>query len=122
MMQSDPERILFDEPTIERRLDKIAVQISNDYRDGDLTVIAILNGSLIFMADLLRRVPLPLRAPFEFAFCSAKRRNAHGTLIPITSGSKLKTSLWSVTGSISWNGIATFPISGLRKELVAQPS
>jgi hypothetical protein len=108
-MQSDLERILFDEPTIERRLDKIAVQISNDYR-------------LIFMAHLLRRVPLPLRAPFEFAFCSAKRRNAYGTLIPITSGSKLKMSLWSVTGSISWNGIATFPISGLRKELVAQPS
>jgi len=61
VMQSDLERILFDEPTIQRRLDKIAAQISNDYRDCDLTVIAILNGSLIFMADLLRRVPLPLR-------------------------------------------------------------
>jgi hypoxanthine phosphoribosyltransferase len=60
-MQNDLERILFDEPTIQRRLDKIAAQISNDYRDRDLTVIAILNGSLIFMADLLRRVPLPLR-------------------------------------------------------------
>jgi len=60
-MQSDLERILFDEPTIQRRLDKIAAQISNDYRNRDLTVIAILNGSLIFMADLLRRVPLPLR-------------------------------------------------------------
>ncbi len=60
-MQSDLERILFDEPTIQRRLDKIAAQISNDYRDCDLTVISILNGSLIFMAALLRRVPLPLR-------------------------------------------------------------
>jgi hypoxanthine phosphoribosyltransferase len=60
-MQSDLERILFDEPTIQRRLDKIAAQISNDYRNRDLTVIAILNGSLIFMADLLRRVPLRLR-------------------------------------------------------------
>jgi hypoxanthine phosphoribosyltransferase len=28
---------------------------------GDLTVLAILNGSLIFMADLLRRIPLPLK-------------------------------------------------------------
>jgi hypoxanthine phosphoribosyltransferase len=60
-MQRDLERILFDEPTIQRRLDKIAAQISNDYRDCDLTVIAIFNGSLIFMADLLRRVPLRLR-------------------------------------------------------------
>jgi hypoxanthine phosphoribosyltransferase len=61
VIQSDLERILFDEPTIQRRLDKIAAQISNDYRNRDLTVIAILNGSLIFMADLLRRVLLPLR-------------------------------------------------------------
>ena len=43
------------------RLDELATQISADYRDRELTVIAILNGSLIFMADLLRRIPLPLR-------------------------------------------------------------
>jgi hypoxanthine phosphoribosyltransferase len=60
-MQADLERVLFDEPTILRRLDEIATQISEDYRDRDLTVIAILNGSLMFMADLLRRIPLPLK-------------------------------------------------------------
>lgn len=60
-MQEDLERVLFDEATILRRLDEIAAQISNDYRDRDLTVIAVLNGSLIFMADLLRRIPLPLK-------------------------------------------------------------
>jgi hypoxanthine phosphoribosyltransferase len=60
-MQADLERILFDEATILGRLDEIAAQISADYRDRELTVIAILNGSLIFMADLLRRIPLPLR-------------------------------------------------------------
>ncbi|HZR78353.1 MAG TPA: hypoxanthine phosphoribosyltransferase [Chthoniobacterales bacterium] len=60
-MQADLERVLFDEPTIHRRLDQIAAQISADYRDRDLTVIAVLNGSLVFMADLMRRIPLPLR-------------------------------------------------------------
>src|SRR5205807_862977 len=60
-MQGDLERILFDEPAILRRLDEIAAQISNDYRDRELTVIAVLNGSLMFMADLLRRIPLPLK-------------------------------------------------------------
>ena len=39
----------------------IAAQISKDYRDRELTVIAVLNGSLMFMADLLRRIPLPLK-------------------------------------------------------------
>lgn len=60
-MQEDLECVLFDEATILRRLDKIAAQISADYRERELTVIAVLNGSLIFMADLLRRIPLPLK-------------------------------------------------------------
>ncbi len=60
-MQGDLERVLFDEPAINRRLDEIAAQISRDYRDRELTVIAVLNGSLMFMADLLRRIPLPLK-------------------------------------------------------------
>jgi hypoxanthine phosphoribosyltransferase len=60
-MQEDLERILFDEATIHRRLDELAAKISDDYRDRELTVIAILNGSVILMADLLRRIPLPLK-------------------------------------------------------------
>jgi hypoxanthine phosphoribosyltransferase len=60
-MQEDLDRILFRETTILRRLDELAAQISKDYRERELTVIAVLNGSLIFMADLLRRIPLPLK-------------------------------------------------------------
>src|SRR6266480_2874949 len=60
-MQADLDRVLFDEPAIHRRLDQIAAQISKDYRGRELTVIAVLNGSLIFIADLLRRIPLPLK-------------------------------------------------------------
>jgi len=60
-MQTDIERVLFDEPAINRRLDALAQQISNDYRDRELTVIAVLTGSLMFMADLLRRIPLPVK-------------------------------------------------------------
>jgi hypoxanthine phosphoribosyltransferase len=60
-MQADLDRVLFDEATIHRRLDELAGKISHDYCERELTVIAILNGSLIFMADLLRRIPLPLK-------------------------------------------------------------
>jgi hypoxanthine phosphoribosyltransferase len=60
-MQADLDRILFDEATIHRRLDELAAKISHDYRDRELTVIAILNGSVILLADLLRRIPLPLK-------------------------------------------------------------
>ena len=60
-MQSDLKRVLYREDQIAARLDSLAVQITEDYRGKDLTVLAILNGSLIFMADLLRRIPLPLQ-------------------------------------------------------------
>jgi len=60
-MRDDIERILFHEQTILSRLDELARDITEYYRDKELTVLAVLNGSLIFAADLLRRVPLPLK-------------------------------------------------------------
>ena len=60
-MRDDLERVLFSEQTILARLDEIAAEIVRAHRERELTVIAVLNGSLIFMADLLRRIPLPLK-------------------------------------------------------------
>src|SRR3954465_285337 len=60
-MQDDLDRILIHETTILSRLDQLAAEISAEYRERELTVIAVLNGSLMFMADLLRRIPLPLK-------------------------------------------------------------
>src|SRR6476660_3373521 len=60
-MQSDIEGVLFDGPAIHKRVDEMAAQITADYSDRELTVIAILTGSLMFMSDLLRRIPLPLK-------------------------------------------------------------
>src|SRR5215218_5771197 len=60
-MQGDIERVIFDEPAIQKRLDEMAAQITADYSDRELTVLAILTGSLMFMSDLLRRVPLRLK-------------------------------------------------------------
>ncbi|MDB6171450.1 MAG: hpt [Chthoniobacteraceae bacterium] len=58
---ADVERILFHEQTILSRLDELAAAITEKYRGKELTVLAVLNGSLIFAADLLRRLPLPLK-------------------------------------------------------------
>lgn len=60
-MLDDIRKVLFHESTILSRLDEMAHEITMDYQGKDLTVIAILNGSFIFMADLLRRIPLPLQ-------------------------------------------------------------
>jgi len=55
------ERVLFDEADILARLDEIAERITRDYEGKSLTVVAVLHGSLIMMADLLRRIRLPLK-------------------------------------------------------------
>lgn len=60
-MLTDIARVLYHESTILSRLDELAHRITSDYDGKDLTVVSILNGSFIFMADLLRRVPLALQ-------------------------------------------------------------
>lgn len=61
LMINDIEKILFEESTILVRLDEIAREVTSDYRGKDLTVVAILNGSCLFLGDLLRRIPIPLK-------------------------------------------------------------
>ena len=61
MIQSPPGRILISAAEIAARLDALAAEITGYYTGKPLTVLAILNGSLVFAADLLRRIPLPLR-------------------------------------------------------------
>lgn len=57
----DLNEVLLDEPTILARLDVLAREIMSAFRGRDLTVVAILHGGLVFAADLLRRVDLPLK-------------------------------------------------------------
>lgn len=60
-MENNIERILYNEQTILSRLDEIGHQISTEYKEKELTVIAIMNGSIMFMSDLLKRVTIPLQ-------------------------------------------------------------
>lgn len=60
MMRNDIESVLFHESTILSRLDEMARDITRDYQGKIPTVVCILHGGLILMADLLRRVQIPL--------------------------------------------------------------
>ncbi|MDB4774022.1 hypothetical protein OAG61_01645, partial [Akkermansiaceae bacterium] len=60
-MHEDIEKVLIAEEVIEKRLDVIARKVHADFSDEDsLQVVALLKGAFVFMADLLRRVPLRL--------------------------------------------------------------
>ena len=60
-MDEDIARVLIAEDVIERRLGVLAQRIEVAFQgEPELQVVAILKGALVFMADLLRQVPLPL--------------------------------------------------------------
>jgi len=120
-MQSDLERILFDEPTIQRRLDKIAARISSD--DRDLTLIAILNGSLIFMADLLRRVPLPLGSTIRVCVLLSKKKERARYVDADYVGFEIDDEFVVGYGLDFMESYRNLPYIGvLRKDLVMQAS
>jgi len=59
-MHEDIEKILIDEDVIKKRLDVLAEKVKADFEGKPMVVVALLKGAILFMADLLRRVPLPM--------------------------------------------------------------
>lgn len=56
----DIAAVLIPEIRIQRRVAELATAISADYRGQDLVVVALLNGTVAFLADLMRRMEFPL--------------------------------------------------------------
>jgi hypoxanthine phosphoribosyltransferase len=53
--------VLITEDEIRQRVDQVAAQIAAKYAGQPLTIVGVLTGSLVFLADLIRRLDLPLR-------------------------------------------------------------
>ena len=62
--RKEVERVLIREEQIRRRVRSLAAEIARDYKGGDLVVVALLNGTVMFLADLIRHLALPLRLDF----------------------------------------------------------
>ena len=58
---ADLESILVSEQAIKRRLKKLGAEIKAVYGDEEITVVSIINGAILFTADLLREIPNPVR-------------------------------------------------------------
>jgi hypoxanthine phosphoribosyltransferase len=52
---------LIDENDISEAVGKLGSRIADDYRDRPLTVLGVLTGSIVLLADLIRAIDLPLR-------------------------------------------------------------
>jgi hypoxanthine phosphoribosyltransferase len=58
--------------SIEKRVGEIAAQISSDYSGRVPVVVGVLNGSFLFMADLVKQIEMPIEVTF------AKLASYHG--------------------------------------------
>ena len=58
------ESVLIGEMEIAARVRELAADIERDFVDQDLLVVALLTGTVPFMADLIRHITLPLRLDF----------------------------------------------------------
>jgi hypoxanthine phosphoribosyltransferase len=54
-------KILLSADDIQRRVAAMAQQIVGDYRGQPVTIVGVLTGCLMFLADLVRHLDLPLR-------------------------------------------------------------
>ena len=64
-LSNDIERILVSEEEIRAIVERIAEKIGEDYRErveagNKLLLLCILKGSIVFMGDLMKRIPLPI--------------------------------------------------------------
>jgi len=57
-------KVLLTSEQIKKRVQELALKISEDYRDKDLLIVGIIRGAVIFMADLIRVLSIPVEFDF----------------------------------------------------------
>jgi hypoxanthine phosphoribosyltransferase len=84
--------VLITADEIRARLGTLATEIVRVYEGKPVTVVGILNGCLMFVADLVRLINLPLRVAFITASSyrgtntTAGKLEIHGELLPDING------------------------------------
>ncbi|MEM6910539.1 MAG: hypoxanthine phosphoribosyltransferase [Verrucomicrobiota bacterium] len=78
-MRDDLESVLFPEEQIADRVKELGLQLSQDFAGRDLSVLILLHGGMMFAADLIRHISLPLTVE-TLAVASYKGEQSSGQL------------------------------------------
>ncbi len=63
-LRAEVESILITDAQLARRIKILAREIENDFRGREMVVVSLLSGTVMFLADLIRHLNLPLRLDF----------------------------------------------------------
>ena len=70
-MQNPGKSVLISEQEIQRRVAEMGVNISEDYKGQSLSVVGVLKGSFIFIADLIRNIDPAIPVEIDFMTVSS---------------------------------------------------
>jgi len=59
-MHADVEEVLLSGEEVQARVAELGAQLAADYEGRDPVLVSVLKGSIIFLADLVRAMPIPL--------------------------------------------------------------
>jgi hypoxanthine phosphoribosyltransferase len=62
--RKEVQSILISDEQLARRVKTLAREIERDFRGREMVVVSLLNGTVLFLADLIRHLNLPLRLDF----------------------------------------------------------
>jgi hypoxanthine phosphoribosyltransferase len=60
MIDPDVEEVLLGSEQVQARVAELGAQLAADYAGRDPVLVSVLKGSIIFLADLVRAMPIPL--------------------------------------------------------------
>lgn len=63
-MKADIQEVLINEEALEKRIKELGAEISETYKHTTPILIGILKGSIVFFADLIRTIKLPIEVEF----------------------------------------------------------
>jgi hypoxanthine phosphoribosyltransferase len=63
-LSNDVAEILVGEEQIQRRVVELGERITGDFAGEEILIIAVLKGAVLFLADLIRHIDLPLAVDF----------------------------------------------------------
>ncbi|HEY1801004.1 MAG TPA: phosphoribosyltransferase family protein [Terriglobales bacterium] len=93
---------------IQKRVRELARQISADYRDRTLHVLAVLENSFIFTADLVRAMEIPVICQFVKPRYSSNNANSDGiTEIFFSQGPDIRNQHVLLVEGVVHSGVTT---------------
>jgi len=79
-MIKDVERVLISEQEIAEKVKEIGEQITKDFAGEKLLIVTILKGSIMFAADLLREIKIPVEIDFMCLSSYGKESKSSGVV------------------------------------------